>query len=279
MAYNISIAIVYLFELLISYIFFNQVSEMKKNKKLALLFGILCFGIAAVLNIAFSTIWLNFFTFFLANSIFSVFCFELKLKQAIFHSIVLDIVSTATEYITIFVVSVISGEDVAYTTYFHATKASGTAGWRYNRNGVISVFTAKTFDDPSNTNYVIECDYYADKANRIQLIYAGESSNVDVFFDKDYDESEGPAWKTFSMEFDNFYAHRVDTGLGANEGLGGSASDGGFRFQSVSGSDVIIKTIRVYTPGAVALKEALNNKAVTLNLFFIFITPDVLFII
>ena len=39
----------------------------------------------------------------------------MKLKQAIFYSVVLDIVSTATEYITIFVVSVVSGEDVAYT--------------------------------------------------------------------------------------------------------------------------------------------------------------------
>ena len=115
MAYNISIAIVYLFELLIAYIFFNQVSEIKKDKKLTLLIGVICFGIAAIFNIAFSTIWLNFCTFFLANSIFSGFCFEIKFKQAIFHSIVLDIVSTATEYITIFVVSVISGEEVAYT--------------------------------------------------------------------------------------------------------------------------------------------------------------------
>lgn len=153
----------------------------------------------------------------------------------------------------------VDGEDAAYTTYFHATQASGTAGWRYNRNGVISVLTAKTFDDPSNTNYVIECDYYADKANQILLIYAGESSNINLYFDKDYDELEGPAWKTYSAEVDNFYAHRVDTGLGANENMGGSASDAGFRFQSVSGSDVTIKTIRVYTPGAVALKQALDN--------------------
>lgn len=115
MAYNISIAVVYLFELLISYIFFNQVSEIKKDKKLTLLIGVICFGIAAILNIAFSTIWLNFVTFFLANCILSDLCFEMKLKQTIFYSVVLDIISTATEYITIFVVSVISGKDVAYT--------------------------------------------------------------------------------------------------------------------------------------------------------------------
>lgn len=115
MAYNICIAVVYLFELLISYIFFNQVSELKKDKKLTLFIGIICFGTAMVLNIAFSTIWLNFITFFLANCILSVLCFELKLKQAVFYSVVLDIASTATEYITIFIVSVVSGEDVAYT--------------------------------------------------------------------------------------------------------------------------------------------------------------------
>ena len=77
MAYNISIAVVYLFELLISYIFFNQVSEIKKDKKLTLLIGVICFGIAAILNIAFSTIWLNFVTFFLANCILSDLCFEI----------------------------------------------------------------------------------------------------------------------------------------------------------------------------------------------------------
>lgn len=115
MAYNISIAVVYLFELLISYIFFNQVSEIKKDKKVTLLIGMMCFGIATILNITFSTIWLNFVTFFLANCILSVLCFEMKLKQAVFYSVVLDIVSTATEYITIFVVSVVSGEEVAYT--------------------------------------------------------------------------------------------------------------------------------------------------------------------
>lgn len=115
MAYNISIAVVYLFELLISYIFFNQVSVLKKDKKLTLLIGVICFGTAMILNITFSTIWLNFVTFFLANCFLSVLCFEMKLKQAIFYSVVLDIVSTATEYITIFVVSVVSGEDVAYT--------------------------------------------------------------------------------------------------------------------------------------------------------------------
>lgn len=115
MAYNFSIAVVYLFELLISYIFFNQVSEIKKDKKFTFLIGVICFGLATIVNIAFSTIWLNFVTFFLANCIFSVLCFEMKLKQTVFYSVVLDIVSTATEYITIFVVSVISGEDVAYT--------------------------------------------------------------------------------------------------------------------------------------------------------------------
>lgn len=115
MAYNLSIAVVYLFELLISYIFFNQVSEIKKDKKFTFLIGVICFGLATIVNIAFSTIWLNFATFFLANCIFSVLCFEMKLKQTVFYSVVLDIVSTATEYITIFVVSVISGEDVAYT--------------------------------------------------------------------------------------------------------------------------------------------------------------------
>ena len=41
MAYNISIAVVYLFELLISYIFFNQVSVLKKDKKLTLLIGVI----------------------------------------------------------------------------------------------------------------------------------------------------------------------------------------------------------------------------------------------
>lgn len=157
----------------------------------------------------------------------------------------------------------VDGEDAAFTTCFHATQASGTAGWRYNRNGVISVLTTKTFDDPSNTNYVIECDYYADASNSFMLEYASASSNNSKTINKEYDESEGPAWKTASIELGDFYAHRVDTGLGANENIGGSASDAGFRFKAVNGGDVIIKAIRVYTPGAVALKEALDNIEIT----------------
>ncbi len=115
MAYNISIAVVYLFEFLISYIFFGQISNLKKSKKVTIFIGLLCFAVAAIINITLSTIWLNFLTFFLANCVLSVLCFEVSFKQSVFYSVVLDIVSTATEYITLFVVSNISGDDVAYT--------------------------------------------------------------------------------------------------------------------------------------------------------------------
>ncbi len=115
MAHNISIAIVYLFEFLISYIFFKQVSNLRKNKITTIFIGLVCFAVAAIINITLSMIWLNFLTFFLANCILSMWCFEVNLKQSVFYSVVLDIVSTATEYITFFIVSVVSGEEVAYT--------------------------------------------------------------------------------------------------------------------------------------------------------------------
>lgn len=116
MAYNISLTIVYLFELLISFIFFGQISDYKYSKYKIFLIGLISFSIPLLLNISFSTIWLNFTSFFIANCIFSIICFNINLKQSVFYALVLDIVSTATEYITIFIVSVISQNDVAYTT-------------------------------------------------------------------------------------------------------------------------------------------------------------------
>ena len=116
MSYNISILIVYFFEFFISLFFFSQVSNFKVCKSKICLFGIFSFGVSAIMNIVFSTIWLNFITFFIANCVFSKCCFSINIKQSVFYSIVLDIVSTATEYITIFIVSVISKEDVAYNT-------------------------------------------------------------------------------------------------------------------------------------------------------------------
>ena len=115
MAHNISMAVVYLFEFLISYIFFKQVSNLRKNKITTIFIGLVCFAFAAIINITLSTIWLNFLTFFLANCILSFWCFDVSFKQSVFYSVVLDIISTATEYITFFIVSVVSGEDVAYT--------------------------------------------------------------------------------------------------------------------------------------------------------------------
>ena len=108
----LSVSAVYLLELFISYYFFSQVSNRKKTPLFCALIGILSFGLAATIYLLFATIWLNLACFFIINLVFAFCCFNINLKQSVFLSIILDIMSTCTEYITIFIISIVLNRDV-----------------------------------------------------------------------------------------------------------------------------------------------------------------------
>lgn len=109
MLYNSIIFTVYFFEMLISYIFFSQIGDRKLNVFYCLFIGALFFESGALLNITLGNIvWFNTIYFAIINIAFSFSCFRIKLARIIYYSVLLDIFSTAFEFATIFLISVIT---------------------------------------------------------------------------------------------------------------------------------------------------------------------------
>lgn len=71
------------------------------------------FEAGAIANLLFNnTIWINTLSFFLINLVFCVICFNIKRQNAIFDSVLLVIFSTATEFATIFIVSILFDAEI-----------------------------------------------------------------------------------------------------------------------------------------------------------------------
>lgn len=113
MVYNLAIVITYFIEMLISYNFFSQTAEKKKNEKICILMGTLLFECGAFIDIFFENIiWLNVVCFFIINLLFALYAFDIKLSKVIFYSIVLDVFMTALEFVSIFLISIITNTEV-----------------------------------------------------------------------------------------------------------------------------------------------------------------------
>lgn len=116
MAYDVAILMVYLYEFFISLFFFGQIASFRKKKSYVIVIGLICFGCGALVYMAIPIMWVNLTFFFVINCIFSLLCFNIKLKQSVFLSIIMDILSTSTEYITLFIISLVSGNAVINNT-------------------------------------------------------------------------------------------------------------------------------------------------------------------
>ncbi len=104
--------LVYIFEMLISYLFFSKVAERRCSPLRCWLFGLLCFEGAAAANLLSSnTIWINLISFCLANFAFAMLCFHMKPGVAVFYSFILTAVMSALEIISIFLISVLRESD------------------------------------------------------------------------------------------------------------------------------------------------------------------------
>lgn len=107
---------VFLFEMLISTIFFSNIVDKKQKLYKIIIVGALLFEIGAFINIfLISTVWLNVLFSFVANLVFSVFCFKIKSIRAGFYSLLLVAISTFIELITVFIIS--SYSDLHITEY------------------------------------------------------------------------------------------------------------------------------------------------------------------
>lgn len=98
---------VYLFEMLISYLFFSNVSERKKTQQQSFFIGTVCFTFCYAVNFIFSNnTYLNGLAFLIGNLIFAAVCFHLTWKQVMFYLFCQNMLCAATEFI---IVAVIAG--------------------------------------------------------------------------------------------------------------------------------------------------------------------------
>lgn len=101
---------VYMVEMLISYVFFSYIFEKKLNSPAIFLIGILIFASGAFVNYASSnTVWINLIYTLISNWVFAFLCFRMKFRSAAFYSLVLAVLSFSFELATIFLISAISG--------------------------------------------------------------------------------------------------------------------------------------------------------------------------
>ncbi len=98
--------LVYFFEMLISYVFFSRVSKSKYNLWKSILIGSAIFFIGVIANILFqNSIFINTLSFFAICFLFLIICFDIKIKKAIFYSVLSTAFLCATETIAIFSIS------------------------------------------------------------------------------------------------------------------------------------------------------------------------------
>lgn len=106
MIMNVLFICVFFFEMLISTIFFSNISEKKKNLSIIMISGTLIFEIGAVINIfIISTSWINVLFSIIATSILSMSFFKIKSSRAVFYSVLLVSISSFLEHIIIFIIS------------------------------------------------------------------------------------------------------------------------------------------------------------------------------
>lgn len=104
---------VYFLEMLISYLFFSGVTDRRDRPWNVLLLGTFCFEIASAVNLLFGNIgWLNLIAFCLVNLIFSKLCFALKVRTALFYTLILAVLMTALEVVVIFLLSAFLRRDI-----------------------------------------------------------------------------------------------------------------------------------------------------------------------
>lgn len=108
----------YLIEMLISYIFFSNISGKRTGNKKIIIIGIIIFQIVSALNIFFkNNIFINMSGLAVVNFLFARKCFKMTAKEAAFYSFVLTGASGLTEIAAIFAVSALTESTVRDYNY------------------------------------------------------------------------------------------------------------------------------------------------------------------
>lgn len=98
--------VIYFFEMLIAFAFFNKSYENKlKSNKLIMLIGAFLFIACSFVFSYLYNIALNLLLFFIINYAFARICYKITIKSAILYCILLDAIMFASEIFTIFLTS------------------------------------------------------------------------------------------------------------------------------------------------------------------------------
>lgn len=109
----VAAAFIYLFEMLISYLFFSNIADRRKTPPQSFLIGAACFSLCYAANLFFAnSTHLNAVSFLVSNLIFAAVCFQLSWKQATYHSFCLNVLCAATEIVIIAVISGLTQTDM-----------------------------------------------------------------------------------------------------------------------------------------------------------------------
>ena len=105
--------IVYLIEMLIAYSVLSVLGERRVPIPAVFLIGAGVFGSGAVVNVLFAnTVWINaLFTLFMVF-LFAVLCFRIRLRTAAACSVLMDVLSLAFEFVTLFALSALFGTEL-----------------------------------------------------------------------------------------------------------------------------------------------------------------------
>lgn len=110
MVYNIAVGVTYFLEMFIAYIFFSQIGDKKVKTIHCFIIGTAIYETGALFNIVLSNIILfNAFYFLFINFIYGLLCYKIKISRILFYVLILDIASTALEFVSIFIISVLTG--------------------------------------------------------------------------------------------------------------------------------------------------------------------------
>lgn len=110
-----AVAVINMFELLVTYLFFKQQGEEKHKRWVALSAGaILALSATVVYYLVPYKAWVNGLYFVAIHLIFGLLVFDIRRSRVLFGSVVLEVLSAALEFATISALSFFYGRDMEY---------------------------------------------------------------------------------------------------------------------------------------------------------------------
>ncbi len=99
---------IYIFEFVIAYVFISYNYKKTKKTWFITFTGVVLFSVGALLLKYINNDVLNLVSCFLINALFFILCFDVKIKEAVIFSIMLDVIMLCSEMITIYLASFVS---------------------------------------------------------------------------------------------------------------------------------------------------------------------------